>query len=122
MARNTIKVNDHDRLQKVETDVELMKKDIDGILKITEKLDVTNTKIQSLVDNVEKIATLHDTKIEMSAKRVDDLTITVAALSKEIDTIKQFKWKITGGTLAFVSIINLIIGCVTVWATLNAGK
>jgi len=92
-------------VQEIKTGLELVKHDIKQFFRIIDKIDITNDKIQDLINNIGKIMTLQEQKITDTYKDVAEVWSEMDQVNKRISSLENYRWILVGGiTLAVFAI------------------
>ena len=99
----------------LETEVELLKKDVHSIAKLVDKLDVAIDKLTEVTNCLNKMIAVQEQKIEQQEQ--DDLYIKekTKELSRRVTSLEKWKWLTLGGAgvvgfiLAKLSMISKFI-------------
>lgn len=87
-------------IQKMQIDIELIKKDVDQYNILLVKLDNTNTKLQSLIENSNTIINLHNTKLVLQENEIDQIKENMEPLQKAMNKFIHVTWAI--GAIGFL--------------------
>lgn len=85
-----------DKENEIIIQVELLKKDITNFMKILDKLDITNDRIQELVTNISKITNLHEQKLVESEKDSNFIWKDLSDIQRRLEKLEKFRWVLVG--------------------------
>ena len=88
----------------IHTDIAVMKKEVEGLQKVVEKLDITIDKLADLTTSLDKMVLMQQAHIEQQSEDDEEIKAKLAVLAERVKRIEQSKWFITGiaATIGFI--------------------
>jgi flagellin-like hook-associated protein FlgL len=107
-------------IQKIRDDITDLQKDMAKVGTLVDRLDATIDTLTEFSSNINKLISIHETKIDFHDKQnVEfmqeikklgvDSTSQHTALNKRISTMEKWMWLILGGTSTIGFILGLIL-------------
>lgn len=76
----------------IHTDIAVMKKEVEGLQKVVEKLDVTIDKLSDLTTSLDKMVLMQQQHIDQQSHDDQEIKSKLATLSERVKRIEQSKW------------------------------
>jgi hypothetical protein len=93
------------------TDVELLKKDVGGLAKLVDKLDVTIEKISEVATHLDRMVLMQQAHIDQQAKDDEYIKNKLTDLSDRVKTLEKGKFYLIG----IASAVGFVIAVATDW-------
>ena len=76
----------------IHTDIAVMKKEVEGLQKVVEKLDVTIDKLSDLTTSLDRMVLMQQAHIDQQSQDDAEIKSKLSALSDRVKRIEQSKW------------------------------
>jgi t-SNARE complex subunit (syntaxin) len=88
----------------IHTEVAVMKKEVQGLQKVVEKLDVTIDKLSDLTQSLDKMVLMQQSHIDQQSQDDEEIKNKLAVLGERVKRIEQSKWFVMGiaATIGFI--------------------
>ena len=80
----------------IHTDIAVMKKEVEGLQKVVEKLDVTIDKLSDLTTSLDRMVLMQQQHIDQQSQDDAEIKSKLVALSDRVKRIEQSKWFVMG--------------------------
>lgn len=86
------------------TDVELLKRDVGGLTKVVDKLDITIEKISEVATHLDRMVLMQQAHIDQQAKDDEYIKTKLGDLSQRVKDLEKNKWFVFGiaSTVGFI--------------------
>jgi len=90
------------------TDVELLKRDVGGLTKVVDKLDITIEKISEVATHLDRMVLMQQAHIDQQAKDDKYIMNKLGDLSDRIKKIENSRWFVLGIAAAVGFVMSLL--------------
>ena len=80
----------------IHTDIAVMKKEVEGLQKVVEKLDVTIDKLSDLTTSLDRMVLMQQQHIDQQSQDDAEIKSKLVALSERVKRIEQSRWFVMG--------------------------
>ena len=86
------------------TDIAVMKKEVEGLQKVVEKLDITIDKLSDLTTSLDRMVLMQQAHIDQQSQDDEEIKSKLVLLSERVKRIEQSKWFVMGiaATIGFI--------------------